>query len=547
MAPYRQGKNKRELSRMMYFLRRYLIYIIVLVVLVIGVVATMRIYDNSTSQEEKVEGTTVELVAADTNYLAMYEPNSYNALASSDEDVVYLNYAIFSSLFKLDNTLNIVPELVKEYSVNTEEGSVEISLIENAYFSDGSPLYAVDVQGTVDWIKQIGSSSPYFRYANKIDYIDVYDNYNFTVYFSNAGSAALDNLIFPIVSSVDYDKGQGFALGSGQYAYSGYEEGHSLKLIPNEYYFGTKATSPVEIMFIRNRSIIQGMISMDGVTGYISKDQSSDNTAIDKELKCTPVVSGELEFMGFNTDNPLLANSTMRRAISLAVDQKKVIEDNYGSDAVISDSLYYPGFLGADISDGIDFEPKTSSDLILELGLKDVDEDGILETEENKDLIFSLIVNKDNGSRRDAALSIAEDLEAIGIEVVISELSSGDFNSALESGNFDLYLAGMSVDKQFDLRELYTTYNYGGYEGERLLELTNELEKAHTDKEQSEVFRELKKELYNEMPYFGICYKYYYFISVSTLDSKGTPLFFSPYENLGAWSWQKKASSGSVS
>ena len=540
MASYKPGKNKRELTKMAFFVRRYLIYLVVLVVLIVGIIATMKIYNGTSEKEVNIEGMTTRLASADSYNLAMYEPSSFNVLSSNDEDVVYLNQIIFSSLFKLDETLNIVPDLVDSYSIDADRKNVRISLRQDACFSNGMTVTSNDIEKTVGWIKEIGSESPYFQYVKRIEKIESLGDKELIVSFQNSDASALDNLVFPIVSAAQFKKGERFSVGSGPYQYSTYDRGKELGLVPNEYYHRDGTNLPIHVMFIKDKNTIPGMITMDAVTAYLTKEQNADTVAEDKSLNCIPIVSSELEYMGFNCKNPLLAESSMRRAIAMAIDREKTIREDYGGDAVISDSIYFPGFLGVDSEYGIKYEPKSSTELITGMGLRDIDEDGILEDENGKDVSFRLIVNKSNGSRRDAAHSVSSDLISLGIGIEIIELDEKEFNSALESGNFDLYMVGMKVDKQFNLMNLYNENNYGRYEGEGVIELTKEMEKAYSNEEQKLVFSELKSQLYDDMPYFGICYKTYFFVSASTLELVDKPQFFNPYRKIETWSWQRR-------
>ena len=542
MAGYKYGKSNRELSKVKFLLRRYYIYLVVLGVLAAGIVATLKIYDTTTAPEEsKKEASTVKLMAADTYYLAMYEPDSFNVIASTDEDVLYLNQIVYSSLFKLDDTLNITPDLVNSYSVDSDKGAVRINLRQDAYFSNGTPVTSTDVEKTIGWIKN-NKSSPYYNYASKIGKVSIEGDKDLMIQFANPDNAALDNLVFPILSASNYKKGERFALGSGQYAYSSYDKGKLVRLKPNEYYYGGTSNNSIEVMFVKDKSIIPGMATLDAVTAFISKEQFADNIAEDKSLKCISLVSSEVEYLGFNCQKDILSDSKMRQAIAFAIDREKTILDDYGADAVAPDSFYYPGFLGSDKSDSIKFDPKTSSEIMSAKKLKDIDEDGILETESGEDVSFKLIVNSGNANRVDAANSIAEDLKSIGISIEVVKLKEDDFNNALSSGNFDLFLAGLKIDKQFNLLDLYDELNFGNFEGETVERLTMNMEKTHTNEEQKAIFRDLKSVLYDEMPYFAICYRTFFFISTDTLETTDIPQFFNPYRNIGSWVWLTKTS-----
>ena len=537
---YEKKKRRKILSRFSENLRRYFIFLVVLAVAIAGAIATYRIYNDSKNENEENTNTAIDLEAADNYKLIMYEPNSFDALASSDQDVVYLNQIIYSFLFRIGDNMNIVPDVVMEYKVNAEEGYVDLTLNTDVYYSNGVNLDAADVQNTIARINEIGASSPYFAYTSKIKETYIYGTYGIIVYFHDPADAALDNLVFPIVSTSGYEIGQSFTPGSGPYSYGEYNTGKSLTLVPNEYYSGICSNYPIEIMMTGDKASVPGLISMDAVTAYISSEQGIDAIAEDKDLNCKKVISGELEYLGFNCDNELLQEKDFRRAIASAINRDKIIEDDYGSNAVASDSLYYPGFLGSDPKDTIVFDPKYATDLLLGLDLRDVDEDGLLETSNGDDVIINLIVRSDITSRVGAARSIAEQLMAIGIGVEVIPMTNSEMKAALGNKNFDLFLTGIQIDKQFDLRNLYRNNNYGNFKGDMVIGLTYELERAHSDEELVDIFRNLKSALWDEMPYFGICYKYTYFISVATLETGQTPQYFNPYRNIQNWIWQKR-------
>ena len=537
---YEKKKKRKILSRFSENLRRYFIYLVVLAVVIAGTIATIRIYNNSQEDENENSNTLIDYETATQYNLIMYEPNSFNPLASSDQDVVYLNQIIYSYLFRIGDNMNIVPDVVIDYTVNSEEGYVDLSLNTDVYYSNGINLDAADVQNTIARINEIGATSPYYAYTSKIKETYIYGTYGITVYFLDPADAALDNLVFPIVSTSGYDSSQRFTVGSGPYAYGEYNEGKSLTLEPNDYYSGLCSEYPIEIMMTKDKNSVPGLISMDAVTAYISSEQGIDVIAEDKNLNCKKIVSGELEYLGFNCDNELLQEKDFRRAIASAINRDSIIADDYGANAVASDSLYFPGFLGSDSKDTMVFDPKYSTDLLLGLDLRDVDEDGLLETSNGDDVIIKLIVRSDITSRVEAARSIAEQLMAIGIGVEVVPLSNTEMKTALGYKDFDLYLTGIQIDKQFDLRNLYRNNNYGNFKGDMVIGLTYELERAHSADELVDIFRNLKAALWDEMPYFGICYKYTYFVSVSTLETGQVPQYFNPYRNIQNWIWQKK-------
>ena len=536
-------KNKKiRRNRIIYLIQENFLVSVIIAVAIIAMVVSGIVATEHSRERDKDGGTKTTLVKADTINLAMFEPRNFNVYESNDEDIFYINQLVYSSLFKLDKNLNITPDVVSKYSVDTSSGEVNIRLKDNVRFSDGSALESSDVKASVDRIIAAESKSPYFVYASKIERIRVNDSKNFTVVFNSASDAALDNLIFPITSSGEYKKGESFAIGSGPYAYSGHESGKTLKLAVNKYYYDGIAKLPIVFNIVKDKSVIPGLMTMDVVTAYLNKNQDADSIAQDKKLKYKKLASGELEYLGFNHENKYCSNSKFRIAISKAIDSSKIIKYNYAGAAVTSDSIYYPNFLGAKKDDTFKFEPKKTTKLLKELKLKDRDEDGIIEDESGNPVTLRILVQNTNKQRLEAAETIIENLKQIGINAELISVDADSYKDKLEAKEYDIYFGGIKIDKQFNLTDLYTTYNKIGFSDSKLLTQISKLEQSLSSEEQLKQFTAIKKSINEDASYVPVCYKAYWFLSVDTLKNADDVSFYSPYEGAVKWQWSKRKS-----
>lgn len=533
-------KNKGNRAyRILDFLHEHVIIIIIAVVVLAGVISTIAIVkgDVKSSAEEK-EQLTYEPV--NTIYFAMDPVKSLNPLSSQDRDVYYISQLMFSSLFKLDDGLNIQTDLVSSYTANSGSGSVSIKLREDAKFSDGSAVTAEDVRYTVSQILRIGEESPYYEYASKIDSVKTSGSYSLTINFENPSDAALDNLVFPIVSSRSYDASSNKNIGSGQYAYGSYDSMKFLKLKPNEYYYDGVSENHIQFKVIQDKSKTMGLMTTDSVTAYVSTAQDADSDAEDKKLKVTQIPSSELEYLGFNFDNKYLAKKEVRQAIALAIDADSLIQDNYGGAGITSDSIFFPGFLGTENKgDPYKQDQKGASELLKKAGFEDSNEDGTLEDNKGRDFKLTILVNSSSGSRSDTASSISEDLNQIGIKTTVKRVSWAEYRSQVRQGDFDLYLGGYKFDKKYDLRSLFGKSNYLGYKNDQVLAAVRKLETCISAEQQKKTYEELKAQLQEELPYYGLCYKTYSFITVKKFTSSVIPTFFDLYRGTDTWEWQK--------
>ena len=350
----------------------------------------------------------------------------------------------------------------------------------------------------------------------------------------------MDNLVFPIVSAKDYKISGQFTKGSGPYNYAEYKEGKSIKLVPNPNYYDGVPTYTIDITIVQDKDKVLGLMTMDAVTAYLNRASGADVQAEGKSLKYQLVTSGELEFIGFNMRNEYTSMQAVRQALCHAIDRDKIIQEDYAGMGVTSDSLYFPGFLGAAKNKGITKDTKVTTDKLASIGFKDIDEDGMIETPEGDDLTLTMIVNKENTSRSDGAQNIVEQLEDVGITIKLEVLEKDVFQERLDAGEFDIYFGGIKMDKQFKMAELFGSNNYITYNNKEVLSRVKELEKAHTADEQSEIFSQLKTELNEDLPYFSICYRTYCFTTVDTFSDKNAPQYFNPYRDIANWRWQKR-------
>ena len=326
--------EKSKLIRAFDYLHEHIIAVIIIVVVLAGGFSTLYILNekSETNKQNVEEG--VEYVDSDTISFSMERTESLNPLISGSEDVYYIAQLIYSSLFRLDDSLSPEPDLVSSYTTEPKAGTVAIELRTDAKFSDGTPVTAYDVKATVDIIKGEGAKSPYYNYASKISYIGVTGDYSFNVVFSNKNEAAIDNLVFPVISSRNYNRGSNDNMGSGIYKFDSYDFHKALKLVPNPYYFGEKAENKVEVRVLPDKKTTVNLMETDAVTAYFMSKTDADMVADDYHFKERQIVSPEAEYIGFNFRKPALQNREFRKAVCSSINTETIVKDNYGGSAV---------------------------------------------------------------------------------------------------------------------------------------------------------------------------------------------------------------------
>ena len=130
------------------FVRRTWINLLVIAVVIVAGIARIETY-----KEEVLEiDPDVELTESKTLYFVSEEIDTHNPIISQSEDTYYISKMIYNSLFDYNVNMNVVKELVDEYTVNTDEGKISIELRTDVKWHDGEKLTASDVKFTVNAI-----------------------------------------------------------------------------------------------------------------------------------------------------------------------------------------------------------------------------------------------------------------------------------------------------------------------------------------------------------------------------------------------------------
>ncbi len=533
---------KDKLNMLLYFLKKTWFIILTIVILVVAGVSSIEIY-----KEEVLNiNPDVEYKTSGTISLSCEPLDTLNPVLSRSEDVYHLSKLLYNSLFDYDETLNVVPELVESYSVDANRGKVTVKLKEGVKWHNGETLTAKDINYTVAAFNAAGDESLYYDMTSRITYVYVKGNYEAEIYFKNAYDASLDDLTFPILPSSQYATAYQMAkaeagfkpVGTGQYQYQSYNYLKQLRLKPNEEYWGTSAKKKLKIMILPEKELSSNMLEIESVTCYVDTSSQRKSTVIDRNFVMYDMLSNEVEFLIFNQKSPLMKSAAMRKAVATAINEQEVLSNGYMNDGVLTDTIYYPGFCGVpDEGTSYVFSPESASEMLKKLGYKDRNNDGILESEDKEKLEISIAVNKKNAARLAAARVIRKNLENTGIKVSLDELTWSEYEAAIAAGKHDIIVTGYTINEQYDLREFFNRKNPWGYYNDSLLNLANELERLHTAEEYTELYRNLKEELLDELPYYVLCYKKIGLVGMDGFTAEKTPMFNDYYRNIETWSW----------
>jgi len=488
----------------------------------------------------------IEYTEQDTVFLASERIDTLNPLISQSEDVYYLSKLIYSSLFTYDENLNLKPEIVESYEINTEKAYIEVTLKEGILFHDGEELKASDVAFTINTMKYAGSACPYYNKIRKINSAFTRSEYVVTIYFNNNYDCSLDELVFPIVNDNIYRTSAQFMaardgfkpVGTGQYKYKSYNSTKQLRLVPNKDYYGTKAKKDLIVTILPDRELASNMMEIDSVSCYVDSGSDRKSIASDKKLKVYDFPSNDVEFIVFNTNARYISSQEVRHAIAYGININKILENSYMGDGILTDTVYYPDFLG--VKDTLGFYNYSMPDalnLLTSGGFMDKNNDGFLEDAMGETVEFTILVDKDNATRNSAARNIKADLEQLGLKSTISALGDNEYKNAIRNGQFDILITGYTIGEEYDLRNFFNGKSEWKYYNYELFEMSRELDRLYTPQQYTEKYALLKEKMMEVLPYYPICYKKMSLIGLPAFEADILPMFNDIYKNCSTWSW----------
>ncbi|MCD4780168.1 MAG: ABC transporter substrate-binding protein [Candidatus Omnitrophica bacterium] len=371
----------------------------------------------STSHNEKYGGT---LVLGTSNAPAIINP----ILTQHSVSVILIGL-IFDSLIRVDESGNVVPGLAYKWDISDDGLDYIFYLREDVYFHDGVPLTAEDVKFTYDLHRS--KNIPSFRYVSydAVQDIVVLDKLTIKVSLKKKNIFFLRRLLSSIVPKHVYE-GKNLAeadfnyapVGSGIYKFHSWNKTtNQIELVVNEHYFDDRAN--LDRIIIRTYKTIPQLWAalLRGEVDLIKYISRKDYNVLKKDptFQTFKIVGFIFSAIYFNPDSQLLSDPEVRKAVSMSIDRKQLIDALSQGGA----ECYSPLSMDRDKeSDTYRYDPLKAKLKLMHRGWMDADGDGILE-KDLQDFEIRLMVNQRSDFFTKLALLLRQQLSEVGIKVTI--------------------------------------------------------------------------------------------------------------------------------
>jgi peptide/nickel transport system substrate-binding protein len=307
--------------------------------------------------------------------------------------------------------------------------TVDVTIREDARFSDGAPVLADDVAYTFGSVLAVDSDSLHHKgFTERWWSVTATGPRRVHFVLKQPLATLMSDLDFAIIARKT-------GLGSGPYVLKELTTEHAL-LTPNLYYYGQKPkTANVEFKFVRDAAARLLMI----VGGSADLLQNSVRLDLVDEIKTRPRVKLDaapsviLTYLMMNNDDPLLKDRRVREAIALAVDRRAIVKAKFGGRAQLANGLL-PALHWAYAADlpTRERDVARAKHLLDEAGFHDPDNDGPRSR-------FTLTYKTSSDAFRvSIARLIAAQLGDVGIAVDVRPFEFATFFADVKKGAYQL-------------------------------------------------------------------------------------------------------------
>ncbi|MCR4718527.1 MAG: ABC transporter substrate-binding protein [Firmicutes bacterium] len=464
--------------------------------------------------------------------LAISGISNLNPLETSSKSVQSIMNIIYEPLFTYDEKISTVPVLAESYSLSEDGRQMTIKLKDGVKWHDGTNLTAEDVIYTLS--KLIHSKGLYKKTADKISSFTAISKNEVVINFNKQELDFSYNLTFPILSkNTGYVSGADFVpVGTGAYKLATKSE-NEIVLEPNSLWHGDVVPrKKVFIKLLRDSSALAETFNVNETDAILSEEAQEAGHAPKSNSQTKQIVSNNMIFLGFNTQNPRLLPE-VRRAIELLLDKQAIVEKNAYGYGKVCDISVNPDCWAYE-SAGLDgYSQDYTAKLLKHSGY--VLENGVYSNGEYT-MTLGLIVNADNEEKLAIAYAISEMLSGTGFDIKVDALDYDSYLSRIDSGNYDMFLGETETDSVINpLAMLDSASNYFGFDASELKGMMSELYGVSNQERYKKCIKDIAIKFAENPPYVPLFFttmSMYYGSNVSGITQ---PTLTDRYKDIEKW------------
>jgi peptide/nickel transport system substrate-binding protein len=443
-------------------------------------------------------------------FLIESNPTNLDPRYATDAQSQHIDGLLFSSLLQRDDQMNLHGDLAESWDLPNPLTYV-FHLRQGVHFHDGRPLTSADVKATFNYILNPANRSPKRGAFRMVTSIEAPDAATIIFHLKEPYASFTTSLIRPAVGIVPANATADFAkrpIGSGPFRFLSQAQDDEVVLESNPSYFGQAATiSRVRFRVVPD-AIVRALELRKGSADIELSSLSPDMIPVlarQQSLEVTQRNGTNLDYVGMNVTDPILARCEVRQALAFATDREQLIHYLRHNEARIATGVLPPNHWA--------YEPNVAKyDYNLAGAEQLLDTAGFPRQKNGLRLHLTLKSSTDESARLIGA-ALQDQWRRAGIDLELRPLELATMFSDLSKGNFQLsYLRWVGANTDPDFFEFAFSSkrfppdgaNRGHYRNPQIDALTDQIRSEMDREKRKALCSEVQKILAEDLPYFPL-------------------------------------------
>lgn len=440
-------------------------------------------------------------------------PLSYDPHMAFDQQSNQVLFNVHAGLLIIGSSGDLSPGIAKSWYVEDDNVTWIFNIRKGAKFHNGKEVTSEDVRYSYErmlspklkspngwFLDQIAGANAYTNNnAKQVSGIKVLDRYRISIKLTGPYSGFLLNLgqnCCAIISRDDESLGK--ITGCGAYTIEEKTKEMCLLKAFKDYFAGTPYVDKIQVSF-KGDDIAQGFLDKkyDAIT-VENKTSMEKLKNIPKENIGKKSIMGTY-YAGFNLkSNSIFAkNAEVKKALNLAVNKKKIIEEILGGMGEESKGPFPPSIIDNSHLQGFPYNPKAAKEILSREGVF------------NSNNKLKVIVRNDSSETIFNKLSayVIKDLEDVGIECVIEKISPDRYLESESVAKCDLFFSRWIADTgdaDNYLAPLFDANNvtdFTRYDNENVTYLMGKAKGVVNPLKRNDIYKEIQNIIIAEAPW----------------------------------------------
>lgn len=454
--------------------------------------------------------------------------NPLLALSETDRDLTAL---IYSGLMRLTPEGKLIPDLAESFEASDDGLQYSFKIRDDAVFHDGEPVTSDDIIFTI-----LKTQDPVIKSPKRANWdgivierindkeISFILNQPYSPFLFNTTLGILPKHIWQNISPEEFSFSEfnSSPIGSGTYKISKIDRdrskiAQSYKLEAfNRFTLGRPYIKEVTMQFYKNEEGLVSALRTGAIEAVNSISPTKARELTEENFKVLRFPLPRVFGVFFNqSEAPILANNTIRKALETAVDREEIINDVLGGYGRVTEGPIPPSLIPFEtLTNAGDADTKTDhieeAVSILTNAGWEINESGFMQkkTKEGVEMLSFSLTTVNVPELVAVAEKVVEDWRAIGADVNLKIFDPNDLNqNVIRPRNYDALLFGEIIGRDLDFFAFWHSsqrndpgLNIADYANITVDKVLDDARETEDDASRIEKFRTFEREIKKDVP-----------------------------------------------